>query len=73
MHKFFCSRGSSIRFGWTIGYRGSFCRAGIGSAEERGSGCVAADACCWKAEVASPQATFDGCLVVIGARGPLAG
>ena len=60
-------------FKWTAGRRGSFRRADTRSAEGPESGCVAGDACRWKAGIASPQVAFDACLVVVGARGPLAG
>ena len=71
--KIFYSCGSSVRFGWTAGCGGSFRRAGTGSAEGRGSGCVAGDACRWKAGAASSQVAFDASPVVVGARSPLAG
>ena len=61
-------------FGWTVGRQfGSFCRAGTESAEGRGSGCVAGDACRRKAGAAFSQAAFDVCSKVVGACGPLAG
>ena len=56
-----------------MGRRSLFRLAGTVLAEERGSGCVATDACRWKAGAAAPQAAFDACPVIIGACGPLAG